>query len=163
MVTFLYRFLLLYKVTYLLYKFTTCSKDTRALTFENVDQVFFKYLLRGSFRKIAPSDLTKPGPFAREWVETNGIFFVIFFLYIFFPREWVRQSVYLCVLYFFGYLFLAREWVETNCIYTRTHKTHTRTHTHTHTHTHRGELCYVWSENARKQRWLETRLPPLRR
>ena len=37
-----------------------------------VSVALFKFLLRGSFRKIAPSDLTKPGPFAREWVETNG-------------------------------------------------------------------------------------------
>ena len=29
-------------------------------------------LLRGSLRRVAPADLTKPGPFAREWVETNG-------------------------------------------------------------------------------------------
>ena len=37
-----------------------------------VSVAFFKGLLRGSFRKIAPADLTKPGPFAREWVETKG-------------------------------------------------------------------------------------------
>ena len=37
-----------------------------------VSLAFFKFLLRGSFRKIAPADLTKPGPFAREWVETSG-------------------------------------------------------------------------------------------
>ncbi|EKX42708.1 hypothetical protein GUITHDRAFT_111380 [Guillardia theta CCMP2712] len=34
--------------------------------------IFYKLILRGAFRTIAPTDLTKPGVFAREWVETRG-------------------------------------------------------------------------------------------
>jgi len=84
---------------------TLCSKHTRALTFENVDQVFFKYLLRGSFRKIAPADLTKPGPFAREWVETNGVFFVIIFGYIYILPVNGSDKGYIYLLYIVLYIF----------------------------------------------------------
>jgi hypothetical protein len=34
--------------------------------------LFFRVLLRGEFRRVAPSDLTKPGAFAKEWVPTTG-------------------------------------------------------------------------------------------
>ncbi|KAJ1474248.1 hypothetical protein T484DRAFT_1833067 [Baffinella frigidus] len=29
-------------------------------------------LLRGDFKRLAPSDLTKPGAFGFEWVKTTG-------------------------------------------------------------------------------------------
>jgi len=34
--------------------------------------LFFRVMLRGEFRRVAPSDLTKPGAFAKEWVPTTG-------------------------------------------------------------------------------------------